>query len=395
VTLGPEFRVNSYTTGEQRVASVASAADGRFVVTWSGQGDGDFGGVFGQRYDAAGDAQGPEFRVNSYTTGYQGGGQAGSAVASAADGAVTVVWSSSLPSGLSDGIYGRRYDSAGNALAPEFRVNSYAPVSMRYPSVAGMPDGRFVVVWQNFGQDGSDQGIFGQRYDSTGNPAGGEFRVNSYTTNSQASPWVASADDGRFVVVWQSFGQDGSFNGVFGQRYDTAGNAAGGEFQVDSYTTGNQLGARVAMAADGRFLVAWTRLGASADVMARRYDALGNSLGPGFRVNAYTATLGGGASSVLSMADRGFVVAWSILGQDGSGWGVFARRYDSAGSPAGPEFRVNSYTTNSQSNPGAARMPDGRFVVVWHSRDQDGSQYGVFGQRFLDDFLFRDGFEGS
>ena len=52
------------------------------------------------------------------------------------------------------------------------------------------------------------------------------------------------------------------------------------------------------------------------------------------------------------------------------------------GSPLGPEFRVNSYTTNTQNYPSVAAVPSGGFVVVWQSAYQDGSNYGVFGQRY-------------
>ena len=78
--------------------------------------------------------------------------------------------------------------------------------------------GNFVVVWTSE-QDGSNTGVFGQRYDSTGAPLGPEFRVNTYKTDSQALPAAASDGAGNFVVVWTSYGQDGSNAGVFGQRY--------------------------------------------------------------------------------------------------------------------------------------------------------------------------------
>jgi hypothetical protein len=62
-------------------------------------------------------------------------------------------------------------------------------------------------------------GVFGQRYANTGSPLGPEFRVNSYTTEAQMEPSVSADDAGNFVVVWQSYLQDGSGIGVFGQRY--------------------------------------------------------------------------------------------------------------------------------------------------------------------------------
>ena len=46
-----------------------------------------------------------------------------------------------------------------------------------------------------------------------------EFQVNSYTANQQYRPAVALEPSGDFVVAWESFGQDGSEGGVFAQRF--------------------------------------------------------------------------------------------------------------------------------------------------------------------------------
>ena len=48
----------------------------------------------------------------------------------------------------------------------------------------------------------------------------------------------------------------------------------------------------------------------------------------------------------------------------------------------GNEFQVNTYTTSSQDRPSVAADTDGGFVVAWTSVDQDGSEEGVFAQRF-------------
>src|SRR5262245_8659024 len=66
-------------------------------------------------------------------------------------------------------------------------------------------------------------------------PAGIEFRVNTTTTDNQDLPQVAMDADGDFVMVWSSNNQDGDRGGIFGQLYDRAGDARGGEFQVNEY----------------------------------------------------------------------------------------------------------------------------------------------------------------
>jgi hypothetical protein len=50
-----------------------------------------------------------------------------------------------------------------------------------------------------------------------------DISVNTYTTDAQFGPAVASDASGNFVVVWQSYNQDGSHDGVFGQRFSAAG----------------------------------------------------------------------------------------------------------------------------------------------------------------------------
>ncbi|HKC24652.1 MAG TPA: hypothetical protein VKF32_07900, partial [Thermoanaerobaculia bacterium] len=85
-----------------------------------------------------------------------------------------------------------------------------------------------------------------------------------------------------------------------------------------------------------------------------------------------------------------FVVTWVSNGQDGGGYGVFARRYDAKGTPLGNEFRVNTTVADTQEVPSAAHASNGSFVVVWRSRLQDGNLRGVFAQRFLEPGSFAD-----
>jgi hypothetical protein len=86
----------------------------------------------------------------------------------------------------------------------EFQVNSYTPEFQHEPAIASDGDGDFVVVWTGE-NDGSNGGIFGQRFSSAGARVAVEFQINSHTPEHQNRPAVAAAADGRFVVAWQSF----------------------------------------------------------------------------------------------------------------------------------------------------------------------------------------------
>src|SRR5690348_3685774 len=80
-----------------------------------------------------------------------------------------------------------------SAAAAEFQVNTYTMYDQNHPSIAASSGG-FVVVWDSYKQLGTANpfDVFGQRYDSLGNPLGGEFLVNSYTTSHQSAPSIAA-----------------------------------------------------------------------------------------------------------------------------------------------------------------------------------------------------------
>jgi len=147
----------------------------------------------------------------------------------------------------------------GDPLGPEFRVNTFTTGDQAYPSIAAASSsGNFVVVWNGgAAQDGYIYGVFGQRYASSGDPLGPEFRVNTYVTGSQSRPSVAADTSGNFVVVWRSLGQDGYIYGVFGQRFAASGAPLGPEFRVNTYTTSYQRDPAVASDSAGNFVVVW------------------------------------------------------------------------------------------------------------------------------------------
>jgi len=382
--VGSEFQINTYATGSQdtrgSLRSVAADASGNFIVVWWGSGEGQYiGGIFGRRYDSEGTALGAEFPVN--TTNVQ---SAYPSVAAAAGGNFVVVWQGQDGSGA--GIFGQRFDGAGEAEGAEFQVNTFTTHNQGIPDVAFDASGNFVVVWRSAYQDGSSPGVFGQRYDSAGVPRGSEFRINSHTPGVQTNPAVASDADGNFVVVWQSI-QDGSGNGVFGQRFDSAGHPQGAEFRVNSYTTNAQEYPFVASDTAGNFVVVWDSAGqdgSSFGIFGQRFDSAGVAQGGEFRVNSET-TFAQTEPSVAADASGNFLVVWQS--GDGSNLGVFGQLYDSGGAAQGAEFQVNTYTTYFQQEASVAATAMDQFVAVWESGDilagtgQDGSGFGVFGQR--------------
>jgi hypothetical protein len=320
-----EFRVNAYTTGGQRYPSVASDPSGHLVIAWASYGqDGQGTGIVGRRLDPAGVAS-PEFQANTYTSIDQDR----PTVAMDAAGNFVVAWDSRLQDGDYGGIFAQRYNAAGAPQGSEFEVNSYTTYFQYHPSAAMDAAGNFVVVWDSFSQDGSLYGVFGQRYSAAGAPQGAEFRVNTYTTGDQSVPSVAMAKDGGFVVVWSGPGQGDPNGGVFGRRYNASGIPQGSDFQVNVYTTGGQASPRVSIGSDGSFVVAWASAGQDGGtygVFARAFTASGVPQGGEFQVNTFT-TGNQAAPALAAQPGNRFLVTWASSGQDGDLFGVFGRRF--------------------------------------------------------------------
>ncbi len=251
--------------------------------------------------------------------------------------------------------------------------------------VASASDGSYVLVWVRYGSgtDSAAQGeIVAQRYSTTGKAVGAEFVVNTYTAGSQISPSVAMNDNGSFVVVWSGVGT-GNVMGIWARTFSAKGVATSSQVQVSLTSTANQVTPSVAMANDGSFVVTWVK-GSSTQthIYARRYSSSAVALAKEFKVN--TTNAANTNVDVSMAADTGyFVIVWQSCSTTGTDLDIHARMYkNSTGAVLSPEFTVNTYLKNSQSDPAVAMDDDDSFVVTWTSYAQDGSANGVYARRY-------------
>ena len=232
--------------------------------------------------------------------------------------------------------------------------------------------------------------------------------------------------DGDFVVAWTSNGQDGSGYGVYAQRYNARGVAQGDRVPRQLPTPpalsdsrggdGRRRRLRRRLASSSARTAAATastpsattppaspRAASSASTPTPRatsryprwrWTPTATSSSPGratARTAAATASTPSGttrraspraASSGSTPTPRATsgTPRWrwtptatssspgTSYGQDGSGYGVYAQRYNAGGRRPGGEFRVNTYTTSDQRLPAVAMDADGDFVVAWRAR---------------------------
>lgn len=401
VPLGDQFPVNNWTSGRQAVPAVTMDGEGKFVVTWESYGsygsDPQSRSIQARRFAADGTPLAGQFQVNTHTPGTQRYAE----VAADQAGRFMVVWLGDTSSGddnSNDSIHGRVFDSTGTAVDDEFQVNSYTTSQQRNPQVAAVDDGGFVVVWSSDGSYGPDtaaHSIQAQRYAADGAPVELQFQVNSYSTSFQANAAVSIFDSGGFVVVWDSegsYGDDSSSRSVQAQILDSDGDPVGGEFQVNTYTTSYQDDPDVATNGDDTFMVVWKSAGSSGtdssvgSIQGQVFQADGTPIGGEFQVNTYTSN-NQERPQVAADAFGTFVVTWySFDGYPDSDGSIEGQRYRADGTPLGEQFLINSYTTGGQEFPAIAAGP--QIAFVWNGPELNG-------RRFSAAAIFVDGFESG
>ena len=268
--------------------------------------------------------------------------------------------------------------------ADETQVNTYTTNNQRDPSVAMDADGDFVVTWESYGQDSGTipgYGVYAQRFDSSGNPAGLEFPVFA-SSYDQRNPAAAMDGDGNFAIAFEHDTNGLGNVGIWGWRYNSNGSFAGNMIIASEYPAKQYPS--IAMAdGSGNFTVTWDGLDDdSYGIYGRRYEGDGDLYVDTFRVNT-TETSIQTKSSVGMDNYSNLLVAWeSHGGQDGDGIGVFAQMYAYSDTKSGVEFQVNTTTEGNQTNPSAAMSWGGRGVVVWESSASDGNldTYDIYGQ---------------
>jgi hypothetical protein len=387
--LGEDQRVNTYTTSNQEVPIVAALEgvnDGQYVIIWQSYGqDSDNWGVFGQRYDVNGSAFGPEFQINTTTPGAQDGYSLMS-VAALSTGGFVVAWDHD--DGSNDGVYAQRYGADGQPVGGEFLVNTSTNYSHQFqPTVLGLNGGAFVIAYTDYSNaDGDSYGVRVQHYDAAGVAQGAPLTVNTYVSGNQSFAQLAKLNDGGYVVVWHSDGQDGSNWSIQARLMNADGTPRSAEFQVNTYTPDNQSNADVAVLAGGDFVVSWLSNNSGLggwSTMAQRFSAAGVKIGGEVLVNdGNTAPSNGDTYSRITALDNGgYVVTWSdssgVNGHD-----AYAQLFDAAGNKVDAPLLLNQYTSSTQYRPDVAGLTGDRWVATWQSYGQDGDVYGIYQNLF-------------
>ncbi|MGO4388745.1 calcium-binding protein [Microvirga sp. 2YAF29] len=231
-----------------------------------------------------------------------------------------------------------------------FLVNTTINKSQSSPKTYALKDGSFVAVWEDWsgtGGDASGSAIRGQLFSADGSKKSGEFLINTMTTGGQYDPLVTVLNDGRFVVAWEDYGS----GYVAARAYSANGTAIGNEFRVSS--SGDDYKPSIAALSTGGFAVSY--LDTFGDMRVQSFDANLQKSGSEAELTIYgDSTIVGLQGQYVVFSDGGGKITGQIRNNDGI-------------APAGsPEFVIASGDTSSD-NPVAAKLSDGRIIVIWNS----------------------------
>ena len=372
----PETLVNVFTSGAQYLPSISILSDGSYVVVWRSAGqDGSGLGIVGQRFTAQGERIGAEFIVNETREGDQDQAE----VVGLASGGFVVVWRSFVD-GLRQ-ISGQVFDAAGAPVGGEFKINDTGTWDEVDPDVLALPGGGFAVAWTHtYAED-----IHLRRFDDAGAAQGASVVVNTHDGNqSQDKRYVSMAviepdagpnslAGGGFVVVWAAYNQSGGNWNIYAQRHDPAGVAIGAETLINAGDAG-QYTPRVVGLSDGRWAVVWTDTtgddGSGYGVYARVFEGDGTAVTGDVQVNVQTSSHQQ-QPDIIATQDGGFFITWiaetSGGSGDGSSYGIFGRRFDASGTATTGEIAINQNVSGQQDVPRVAELADGTLALVWSS----------------------------
>lgn len=355
--------VNDYVANGQTNPAIASFENGGFIAVWESDGqDSSDEGIYAQRFDSEGNKVGNEFRVNLETTN----GEGRPSVSTFSDGGFVVAWRDVLPASHA-WIEARVFDADGNPVTGEINLKPTATdgANEAYnPAVLALDSTRFIAVWNS--ENASVKSMEGQIFDRTGAAVSGVLGIGTLQGNHgqwAGQPEIALLGNGGFVVSWHDDDNAGTNPQSHVRFFDSSGIA------TSSQITLGDAQSDVATLDDGNVAVVY---GKGDDIYAQVFSETGTNLISEFQINATTTGVQSEAS-ITALVNGDFFVAYQSESGDPSGTSILGQRISSTGVSIDSEIRLNVFTSGDQSIPELTTLSTGAVQAVWASDGQDGS----------------------
>ncbi len=337
-----------------------------------------------QAQTSSGILAGEQYRVNTHSPSHQHK----PAFVQLNDGVYVIAWQSMGQDGSGDGLYGQRYSQDGQVIGLEFQLNSIVVGDQESVALARDTNGGFIAVWESENIDDSGRAIVVRRFNADGTAINNEIVVNSTIAGDQTSPDIAALSDGSYVVAWQSAYDDGSGTNIVARVLQNDGFPVGTEWMVNDFRPENQERPKIAAMSDDSLVILWQSGGQDSSgygVYHRRFLSNGSPIDSSdVLVNLAQQYMSQHLAEVAVLSNDNYVVTYTSTyqGDDTDGDGVFQSVYDSAGNAVVSDVLVNTYIDGAQEASHVAALTDSGYIVVWNSYPQDGSGYGVYFQQY-------------
>jgi hypothetical protein len=334
--VGGELLLNNRDWRSQYDIDITARADGGFNVVWTDNGSSYVNQTYGvtvimRTFAADGtpiDSNG-SYDVGDAPNPTAPDSQSDAVVATLANGNIVVAWRESDPTlgdGNSASVKAQIFVGSTNIvpLTLEFVVNTTVAGVQQLPAIAVLTNGNFVVTWTDWSasaDDPSGSAIRGQIFDPLGNKVGGEFLVNTVTTESQYRPQVTALKDGGFFIVYEdTFNFANTNYDIAGQRFDATGNKVGVEVLLNTLTGGAQWFPDITTLPDGRLVLVWQDGAGAADGDSYAIRQVVLDLSDGVQTGPahITLTATGAATDIMGLIDSVLTSGLAVAGDSTS-----------------------------------------------------------------------------
>ncbi len=363
--IGEDFII---TDGRGYCYYPSASTNGReYLVSWSDSRDGNNWDIYAQLLDAEGAMVGGNFRVHDTTQTARK-----TYVRSALDstGNMAFVWYEYY-NGNYVASYSQRAADGTLLRDTEMLVDDSTVTRSFYPDVA-VADTGFIAVWYQYL---NGYRITGQFFDRAGNRVDSSRVMSAQGEGSEYDPSVTSLPGGEFLVSWRS--SIGGVTNVLGRIFRGM-EALTDDFSISEddegsakswvFTKANALGA---------YSASWIKTPygdyREYETWAIAYDAAGDKLWPQQKVSDDVNSASQYNGKVALSADGSFMVAW--YDQRNSDYKIYFQHFSADGLPTDSNRVV--YGAAAQYNGDVAAGPDESYLIIW--RQYYSSSWNIMG----------------
>jgi Ca2+-binding RTX toxin-like protein len=283
----------------------------------------------------------------------------------------------------------------------------------------------FLAVWNRSDTNAGTTGVYGQKFDASGNAVGGLITIEAPANNVGGKPELVDVGGGKVAVFYQYAGtmkgvflapDTGALSGaktIFNQPADWMKDvvrlANGDIAMVTSQYDGPNADINLVIINDANLATVATRTVDTFGAPSNTYDHTVTKLGTGgvmvyrdrdnnqlygqrFNANGgfidapqklnstpinvptfYDVT--NYRPQAVELSTGGYVATWvNVEGSGGDRIDVRARVFDAAGASVGKDFIVNGVVAGNQYDPQVVALDGGRFAVLWVNDFQSSHQ---------------------